>query len=63
MTRAPIGPANSPASFGRSAEIHDSTAGKRFVNKRFGAQKGLDTMPQTAENPAEQFQISRAAFA
>lgn len=61
MTRAPFVLAKSPTAFGRSAEIHDATAGKPFPNKGFGAEYGTDTMPQTAENLADEFQISREA--
>ncbi|MDA8870338.1 acetyl-CoA C-acyltransferase [Rhizobiaceae bacterium] len=61
MTRAPFVLAKSPTAFGRAAEIHDSTAGKPFPNKAFGAAFGSETMPQTAENLAKEFQISRDA--
>jgi acetyl-CoA acyltransferase len=60
MTRAPFVLAKSSEAFGRSAEIHDTTIGWRFVNPRMKAAHGVDSMPETAENVAEQFAISRA---
>jgi acetyl-CoA acyltransferase len=59
MTRAPfvIGKAETP--FARAPKIEDTTLGWRFINPSFQAQFGTDTMPETAENVAEQFQISR----
>jgi len=61
MTRAPFVLAKSPTAFARGSEIHDSTAGKPFLNKKFSAKFGTDTMPETAENIAEEFGISRDA--
>ncbi len=61
MTRAPFVLAKSQSAFSRQSEIHDATAGKPFPNKAFGAAFGTDNMPQTAENLAEEFQISREA--
>ncbi|KMN83054.1 acetyl-CoA acyltransferase [Chromobacterium alkanivorans] len=60
MSRAPfvMGKADSP--FARSARIEDSTIGWRFVNPAFQSQFGIDSMPETAENVARQFDISRA---
>jgi acetyl-CoA acyltransferase len=46
--------------FSRNAEIYDTTIGWRFVNKALKAQYGVDSMPETAENVAAEFQISRA---
>jgi 3-oxoadipyl-CoA thiolase len=46
--------------FQRSAEIHDTTIGWRFINPLMKAQYGVDSMPETAENVAEDFQVSRA---
>jgi len=60
MTRAPFVLAKSSEAFGRSAEIHDTTIGWRFVNPRMKAAHGVDSMPETAENVAEQFGIGRA---
>ncbi|WP_227105319.1 3-oxoadipyl-CoA thiolase [Chromobacterium rhizoryzae] len=60
MSRAPfvLGKAESP--FARNARIEDSTIGWRFVNPAFQRQFGIDSMPETAENVARQFKISRA---
>ncbi len=60
MSRAPfvMGKAESP--FSRTAEIYDTTIGWRFVNKLMKQKFGVDSMPETAENVAEQFQINRA---
>ncbi|WP_428246986.1 3-oxoadipyl-CoA thiolase [Ferrovibrio sp.] len=60
MSRAPfvMGKAESP--FSRTAEIYDTTIGWRFVNKLMKQKYGVDSMPETAENVAEQFQINRA---
>lgn len=60
MTRAPFVLAKSQTAFGRAAQIEDSTAGKPFPNKTFIAQFGTDSMPQTAENLADEFRINRA---
>ncbi len=59
MSRAPfvMGKADQP--FSRKAEIFDTTIGWRFVNKAIKAQYGIDSMPETAENVAEEFQIAR----
>lgn len=59
MSRAPfvMGKADSP--FSRSLKMEDTTMGWRFVNPLMKAQYGTDTMPETAENVAEQFNISR----
>jgi acetyl-CoA acyltransferase len=60
MTRAPfvMGKAESP--FSRSAKLEDTTLGWRFLNPLIKAQYGVDSMPETGENVAEQFGISRA---
>ncbi|MEN5238152.1 MULTISPECIES: 3-oxoadipyl-CoA thiolase [Pseudomonas] len=60
MSRAPFVMGKSEQAFGRSAELYDTTIGWRFVNKLMQAQYGIDSMPETAENVAEQFGISRA---
>jgi len=60
MTRAPFVMGKSAEAFGRSAEIFDTTIGWRFVNPAMKAAHGIDSMPETAENVAEQFAIARA---
>ncbi|MBL6958357.1 MAG: 3-oxoadipyl-CoA thiolase [Rhodospirillales bacterium] len=59
MSRAPFVMGKAEAAFSRSAEVHDTTIGWRFVNKIMKAQYGVDSMPETAENVAEDFNISR----
>ena len=59
MTRAPFVMGKAAEAFQRSAEIHDTTIGWRFVNPLLKAQYGIDSMPETAENVAEEFQITR----
>ncbi len=60
MTRAPFVLGKSAAAFGRAAEIHDTTIGWRFVNPAMASMHGTDSMPETAENVAAEFRISRA---
>ncbi len=60
MTRAPFVMGKAAEAFSRSAEIYDTTIGWRFVNPVLKAQYGIDSMPETAENVAQDFQISRA---
>jgi 3-oxoadipyl-CoA thiolase len=60
MSRAPFVMGKAEAAFQRSAEIFDTTIGWRFVNARMQAKYGIDSMPETGENVAELFQISRA---
>jgi acetyl-CoA acyltransferase len=60
MTRAPFVMGKSSEAFGRSAEIFDTTIGWRFVNSTMKSAHGIDSMPETAENVAQDFQISRA---
>jgi acetyl-CoA acyltransferase len=60
MSRAPFVMPKAEAAFSRSAEIHDTTIGWRMVNPLMKAQYGTDSMPETAENVAEDFGISRA---
>jgi 3-oxoadipyl-CoA thiolase len=60
MTRAPFVMGKSSEPFQRTAEIYDSTLGWRFVNPLLEAQYGVDSMPETAENVAEEFQVTRA---
>jgi acetyl-CoA acyltransferase len=60
MTRAPFVMGKSAEAFGRQAEIYDTTIGWRFVNPKMKSEHGIDSMPETAENVAQDFQISRA---
>jgi acetyl-CoA acyltransferase len=59
MSRAPLVMAKAETAFSRAAEIHDSTIGWRFVNALMDKQYGTASMPETAENVAEDFAISR----
>ena len=59
MSRAPFVMPKADTAFSRNAEIYDTTIGWRFVNPRIKAQYGTDAMPETAENVAEDFSISR----
>ncbi|MFB9224486.1 3-oxoadipyl-CoA thiolase [Paracoccus cavernae] len=59
MSRAPFVMPKAESAFSRAAEIHDTTIGWRFVNPLMKAQYGVDSMPETAENVAEDFAISR----
>ena len=59
MSRAPFVMAKAEQAFQRAPEIEDTTIGWRFVNPRIEAQYGIDSMPETAENVAEEFQIQR----
>jgi 3-oxoadipyl-CoA thiolase len=60
MTRAPFVQGKASEPFSRSAEIYDTTIGWRFVNPLMKAQYGVDSMPETGENVAQDFQVSRA---
>jgi 3-oxoadipyl-CoA thiolase len=60
MTRAPFVMGKAEAAFARSAETFDTTIGWRFINPALRAAFGVDSMPETGENVAEQFHISRA---
>ena len=60
MSRAPYVMGKSDSAFGRSQKIEDTTMGWRFINPKLKDMYGVETMPQTAENVAEQFNISRA---
>lgn len=60
MSRAPYVQSKPTAAFDRGVELCDTTIGWRFVNKRMKSEYGVDSMPETAENVAEEFQISRA---
>lgn len=59
MSRAPMVMAKAETAFSRNAEIYDTTIGWRFVNKLMKSQYGVDSMPETAENVAADFNISR----
>ena len=59
MTRAPFVMGKAQEAFARSADIHDTTIGWRFVNPLMKAQYGIDSMPETGENVAEEFQVAR----
>ena len=59
MTRAPLVMAKAQSAFDRQVNMFDTTMGWRFVNKKFEHEYGVDSMPETGENVAEQFNISR----
>lgn len=59
MSRAPMVMPKPDAAFSRRAELFDTTLGWRFVNPAMHSQYGTDSMPETAENLAEDFQITR----
>ncbi|CCE99541.1 beta-ketoadipyl CoA thiolase (plasmid) [Sinorhizobium fredii HH103] len=59
MSRAPFVLPKADSAFSRHAEIHDTTIGWRFVNPLMKAQYGVDSMPETGENVAEDFEVSR----
>ncbi|WP_446731232.1 3-oxoadipyl-CoA thiolase [Pseudomonas sp. BF61] len=60
MSRAPFVMAKAESAFSRQSAIHDTTIGWRFINDLMREQFGVDSMPETAENVAQQFSISRA---
>jgi 3-oxoadipyl-CoA thiolase len=60
MTRAPFAMGKASDAFQRGNELFDTTIGWRFINPLLKAQYGVDSMPETAENVAEEFQIARA---
>ena len=60
MSRAPFVIPKADTAFSRNAEIHDTTIGWRFVNPLMMKQYGVDSMPETGENVAEEFSVSRA---
>ncbi|HRM32568.1 MAG TPA: acetyl-CoA C-acyltransferase, partial [Acinetobacter johnsonii] len=60
MSRAPLVMGKSESAYGRSQKIEDTTMGWRFINPKLKEMYGVETMPQTAENVAEQFNINRA---
>ena len=59
MSRAPFVMPKAESAFSRSAEIYDTTIGWRFVNPLMKSQYGVDSMPETGENVAEDFDVSR----
>jgi len=60
MSRAPFVLGKAGAAFSRSAEIYDTTIGWRFVNPLLKSKYGIDSMPETAENVAADYRVSRA---
>ena len=59
MSRAPFVMPKAETAFSRAAEIHDTTIGWRFVNPLMKKQYGVDSMPETGENVAEDYKVSR----
>ncbi len=59
MTRAPLVMGKAQEAFQRSVQVEDTTIGWRFVNPLIKQQYGIDSMPETAENVAEEFQVAR----
>lgn len=59
MSRAPFVMPKAESAYARANQIYDTTIGWRFPNRRMHSQYGTDSMPETAENVAEQFKISR----
>ncbi|WP_025601972.1 3-oxoadipyl-CoA thiolase [Burkholderia sp. WSM2230] len=60
MTRAPFVMGKAASAFSRQADIYDTTIGWRFINPLMKSRYGVDSMPETAENVAVQFSVSRA---
>ena len=60
MSRAPLVMGKAESAFGRAQKLEDTTMGWRFINPKLKQMYGVETMPQTAENVAEQFNINRA---
>ena len=60
MSRAPFVMPKAETAFSRQAEVHDTTIGWRFVNPAMRERYGVDAMPETGENVAEDFKVSRA---
>ncbi len=60
MSRAPFVMPKAETAFSRRTDLHDTTIGWRFVNPLMKAQYGVDSMPETGENVAEDFSVSRA---
>lgn len=59
MSRAPFVMPKATSAFSRANEVHDTTIGWRFINPVMKAQYGVDSMPETGENVAEEFGVSR----
>jgi 3-oxoadipyl-CoA thiolase len=59
MTRAPFVQGKAEEAFSRAAEIYDTTIGWRFINPLMKKQYGVESMPETGENVAEEFQVTR----
>src|SRR5262249_3045669 len=59
MTRAPLVMGKAHEAFQRSADVYDTTIGWRFINPLMKQQYGVDQMPETAENVAEDYQVAR----
>src|SRR5258705_6088072 len=59
MTRAPLVMGKAQEAFQRSAEVHDTTLGWRFINPLMKSQYGVDSMAETGENVAEEYQVAR----
>jgi 3-oxoadipyl-CoA thiolase len=60
MTRAPLVMGKAESAFQRSADVYDTTIGWRFINPLMKAQYGVASMPETGENVAEDYQVTRA---
>ncbi len=60
MTRAPFVMGKADSAFSRTAKVDDTTIGWRFVNQLMKEQYGVDSMPETADNVADEFKIARA---
>ncbi|NRB04021.1 MAG: 3-oxoadipyl-CoA thiolase [Rhodobacteraceae bacterium] len=60
MSRAPFVMPKATTAFSRANEVHDTTIGWRFINPVMKAQYGVDSMPETAENVAEDYDVNRA---
>lgn len=59
MSRAPFVMGKAETAYGRTHKLEDTTMGWRFINPKLKEMHGVDTMPQTAENVADEFEISR----
>jgi 3-oxoadipyl-CoA thiolase len=59
MTRAPFVMPKAESAFSRGNAVYDTTIGWRFVNPKLKAEYGIDSMPETAENVATEFQVTR----
>ncbi len=59
MSRSPMVIGKSQSAFDRNVQMYDTTMGWRFVNKKLQAEFGVDSMPETAENVADDFKVSR----